>query len=361
LVMTDRPWGIDPHNRPAFSDRLRPAGLLAGAWRGGAERSFTCWRQQARDMFLGLLPDVADTGVPAWTTKSERRTGDIIAERLEIGGPWCPIPALALRPAGPGPHPAVLLLHDHGSRFDIGKEKVIAPIDDAVRLGSAHEWMDRFYGGRSVGEELARRGFLVLAADALGWGERQGNGYDTQQALACNLMLYGVSLAGVIAREDMAAAAALRARPDVSGVAAVGFSFGGFRAWQVSALSDDVDAAVTANWMATLEGVMRAGNNQLRGQSAFTVTHPGAARLFDYPDMAGIAAPKPLLVHSGIQDALFPLDSVEEACGRLSALWSSAGAPQAFSSRFWPNGHVFGTAAQDETFAWLSRVLRPAQ
>jgi hypothetical protein len=42
----------------------------------------------------------------------------------------------------------------------------------------------------------------VLAADALGWGSRQGNGYDAQRALAANLMQFGLTFAGVIAAED---------------------------------------------------------------------------------------------------------------------------------------------------------------
>jgi hypothetical protein len=38
-------------------------------------------------------------------------------------------------PKGPGPFPALLLLYDHGARFDIGKEKLIQPWnDDAAKL-----------------------------------------------------------------------------------------------------------------------------------------------------------------------------------------------------------------------------------
>ncbi|WP_293866251.1 dienelactone hydrolase family protein [uncultured Alsobacter sp.] len=349
-------WGIDGHNRPEFLDRLRAQGF-SQAYAGGP---FEAWRAGARAAFEGLLPRLPAgwaARAPAVICAVER--DGLVLERLVLEGPWCPVPALVLRPAGPGPFPAVLLLHDHGSRFDIGKEKLVPAWDDAARLASGVEWAGRFYGGRFVGEALARKGFLVLCADALGWGEREGNGYEAQQALACTLMLAGASLAGVIAREDVAAAQALAARDDVRGVAALGFSLGGFRAWQVAALCETVAATVAVNWMATLEGVTRAGNNQLRGQSAFSMTHPGAAALFDYPDMAGLAAPRPLFVQAGAQDALFPPDSVETALARLRHLWRAAGAPAALATAIRPGGHQFGVEAQEESLAWLAAAMGP--
>ena len=52
-----------------------------------------------------------------------------------------------LIPKGDGPFPAVLLLHDHGARFDIGKEKVIRPFDESPeRLQSSREWIIEYYG-----------------------------------------------------------------------------------------------------------------------------------------------------------------------------------------------------------------------
>ena len=84
--------------------------------------------------------------------------------------------ALMLLPPGLGPHPAVLLLHDHGSAFAIGKEKVLTPWDHRARAAEAVTWQARLYERVSLGEALLARGFAVLAADALGWGSRQSNG-----------------------------------------------------------------------------------------------------------------------------------------------------------------------------------------
>ena len=72
-------------------------------------------------------------------------------------------------PPGAGPHPGVLLLHDHGSEFAIGKEKVFTPWDDPPLAAEAAAWQERLYDGVSLGEALLARGFVVLAA-ALGGG-----------------------------------------------------------------------------------------------------------------------------------------------------------------------------------------------
>ena len=114
--------------------------------------------------------------------------------------------AFLLTPAGRGPFPAVLLFHDHGSEFRSARRRLIEPWDDSVRAALHRDWSARFYGGRSLGAELVRRGYCVMCVDAIGWGSRQGNGYASQQALAANLMQVGTSLAAVVAREDVQAA-----------------------------------------------------------------------------------------------------------------------------------------------------------
>ena len=104
-------------------------------------------------------------------------------------------------------------------------------------------------------------------------------------------------------------------------IAAVGFSMGAFRAWQAAALSDAVTASVAVNWMATAEGLMVPGNNQLRGGSAWQMLHPGILHYLDYPDVASLAAPKPMLIYAGEKDTLFPLDSVNAAFGKMSKVF----------------------------------------
>ena len=263
-------------------------------------------------------------------------------------------------PKGEGPFPAVLLLHDHGARFDIGKEKVIEPFDDTPeRIASAREWVDECYGGRWLGDELAKRGYLCFTHDALNWSDRGGAGYEGQQALAGNLFHLGTSFAGTIAHEDMRAAEFLSGLPEVDSerVAAMGLSMGSFRTWQVSALSDHISAGAAICWMGTVNVLMVPGQNQTRGQSCFTMLHPGLFTQVDYPDYASLACPKPMLFYNGLQDGLFPVPSVEKAYGKMRAIWESQSAGDRLLTKLWDVPHEFNVEMQTEAFSWLDEQL----
>jgi len=264
---------------------------------------------------------------------------------------------LLLVPKGTGPFPAAAMYHDHGSKFDIGKEKMIETFHDDERLASSQAWSKKFFTDRFPGDELAKRGYVVFATDALGWGDRGGMTYDMQQALASNMFNMGSSLAGLMALEDARAAEFVASLPEVDKkeVAAVGFSMGAFRAWQVAALSDAVKAAVVVNWMATADGLMVSGNNQLRGGSAWQMLHPGILHYMDYPDVASLAAPKPMLIFAGEKDKLFPLDSFHAATDKMTQVWKAWGAGDKFESKVWPWSHVFYEQEQDYAYDWLDR------
>ncbi|MFI5931960.1 dienelactone hydrolase family protein [Actinoplanes sp. NPDC051494] len=215
-----------------------------------------------------------------------------------------------------------------------------------------------------MGNELAARGYVVLAVDALGWGDRGGLDYAGQQALASNMFHLGSSLAGLLAFEDTRAAGLLAALPvvDRHRIAAVGFSMGSYRAWQVAALSDHIAATVAVCWMTGLKEMMVAGNNTLRGGSAFHMVHPGLSRFLDIPDVASIAAPRPMLVFNGALDTLFTGAGVDVAYAKMRAVWASQRAGDRLVTKLRPGlGHVFDPAMQDEAFAWLDRRLLPGR
>ncbi|MFD9441784.1 dienelactone hydrolase family protein [Streptomyces sp. NPDC060006] len=350
--------GSLPDFHPLLKDELR----FPLAWGTSPIRDFRAWRRAARATVEEHLFVDRDTTAYAMECgdRSEgdgytRETVTLSLTRYER------VRGALLTPHGTGPFPAVLLLHDHGSRFDIGKEKLIRPWGAGqARLASAQAWADRYFSGRFVGDELARRGYVVLALDALGWGDRGPVTYEQQQALASNFLNLGSSLAGLMAREDVRAARFLAGldRVDRHRVAALGFSMGAFRAWQAAALSDDLAAAASVCWMTGLKEVMVPGNNILRGQSSYWMLHPGLARHLDFPDVASIAAPRPMLFFHGAQDPLFPAEGVRVAYDKMRAVWRSRHAGERLHTKVWPElGHVFTAPQQDEVLAWLDSVL----
>jgi dienelactone hydrolase len=350
---------------PAFYDKLATRMDYPLSWLCVGQGDFAAWRQKARARVMECL--LTPPPVVPFEPKiiAEHDRGSYVASKVvfNVTGDSRGL-AFLLVPKSAGPHPAVLLLHDHGAKFDIGKEKVIEPWDEPPeKIESARKWVAQYYGGRFIGDELARRGYVCLATDMLNWSDRGGGGYDNQQALAANLFQFGASWAGLIAHEDLRATEFLATRPEVDPkrVAAMGLSVGGFRTWQTAALSDRIAAGVSVCWMATRKGLMVPGNNQTGGQSAFTMIHPGLANQLDYPDVASLACPKPMMFLCGNRDKLFPVDSIEAAFAKMRQVWESQGVADRLVTRLYGAPHEFNAAMQSDAFAWLDRQFKPGK
>ncbi len=355
-----QPGAAIADNMPAFHQALKARLAFPMAW-SPQVKDLAAWRAAGRARVWEATLQAPDQTPFSPRVVSEQDRGPYVAQEIEFSITRdSRVRALLLAPKGQGPFPAALLLHDHGGKFEIGKEKLVAPWGDAARSTLSQAWADKYFGGRHLGDELARRGYVVLAADALGWGDRGPLTGDAQQALAANSFNLGTSLAGILAQEDVRAAAFLASQPQVDRrrVAAIGFSMGAYRAWQAAALSDDITAVVAANWMATTEGLMTPGNNQLKGGSAWHMLHPGLVRYLDYPDVASLAAPKPALFMAGAGDPLFPAASAQAAFSKMAQVWAAWRARERFEARVLPHGHVFPLAAQDEAFDWLDRQFQ---
>jgi len=345
---------------PVFQKRLAERLTFPLAW--NSQRDFESWqreaRQRVRESWLAPPPLAPFDPEVIATRAAKGYTTSKIAFNLTGDSR---VIAYLLAPDGPGPFPAVLLLHDHGGEFRIGKEKVVDPLEaPAERTKLARTWVDKYYGGRFLGDELAKRGYACLAVDALNWSDRGGAGFEGQQALASNLFHFGTSLAGLLAHEDQRAAEFLATRPEVDPkrVAAMGLSMGAFRTWQIAATSPHISAGVAVCWMATTKGLMSPGNNQTKGASAFNMLHPGLQRELDYPDVASLACPKPMLFYGGSRDKLFPLSSVAEAFDKLQAVWKSQKVDNRLTTKLWDAPHEFNRDMQDEAFAWLDLQLK---
>jgi len=358
--MVERP-SVDADNMPVFAGQLKAEMDFPLAWANNRGATFSAWKRRARAKVEELLWQSEDRS-PYDVEIVDEQPRDGYRQRLILFNVTRHSRVLAsmLVPDGPGPFPAALVLHDHGAKFDIGKEKLIEPWYDDTRRASAQAWADEYFTGRFVGNQLAARGYAVVSVDALGWGDRGGLDYAGQQALASNLFNLGSSLAGLMAHEDVRTAAMMATLPEIDKrrIAAVGFSLGGYRAWQVAALSNDIAATVSVCWMTALKEMMVPGNNTLRGQSAYYMLHPGLYRYLDIPDVASIAAPKPMLLFDGETDPLFTAAGVSAAYAKMRAVWASQRSESRLRTRTWPGlGHVFVQEMQDEAFTWLDHWL----
>ncbi|WP_165313919.1 dienelactone hydrolase family protein [Vibrio ziniensis] len=345
---------------PLFYEKLKERMPFSMGWEKN-QLTPEQWRTQGLEKARELLLPYQDNTPFNPLVIDEVDRGSYVAQKVVFNiSDESRVLALMLVPKGDGPFPAALFLHDHGSKFDIGKEKFVKTWNDEARLASSQAWADKFFSGKYPGDELAKRGYVVLSIDALGWGDRSVPEFATnsQQALASNLFNLGTSFAGIIALEDVRASEFLASQPkvDKTRVASIGFSMGAFRSWQLAALSDSITASIVDCWMGTMKGLMVPGNNQLKGQSAFSMLHPYIARYLDYPDIASLAAPKPMLVYAGGQDKLFPVDAVKSAFSTMHAVWKANNVEDKLQTKIWEDkGHTFTEDMQKESFDWLDK------
>ena len=148
---------------------------------------------------------------------------------------------------------------------------------------------------------------------------------------------------------------------DPERIGAMGLSMGSNRTWHLIAATDLVTIGAAICWMGTTPVLMEPGNNQTKGFSAFSMTHPGLRNTLDYPDVASIACPKPMLFYNGAQDRLFPLSGVREAYSKMRSVWKTQNMDHKLETKIWPVPHVFNVEMQNEAFRWLDQYLNPKE
>lgn len=352
------------HELPVWYKKLKERQTFPLSWTHAGGKDFESWKQIAcakvKECMMTAPPVVPFDAVVI----AEEDRGTYVARKISFNVTGdSRVLALMLIPKSAGNHPAVLLLHDHGAKFDIGKEKVIKSFGlSAVKKKSADNWVKKNYGGRYIGDELAKKGYVCMSVDMLNWSDRSGteDAYESQQALAANFLNLGASWAGLIAYEDMRAADFLAQQKEVDSthIAAMGLSLGGYRTWQLAALSPHIAAGISVCWMSTYGGLMVPGNNQTRGQSAYCMLHPGLAQFLDYPDVASIACPKPMMFCNGNIDHLFPIESIKDAYAKMRIVWHSQNADDKLVTKLYNAPHEFNVTMQKDAFAWLDSTFK---
>ncbi|WP_101788759.1 acetylesterase [Nonomuraea indica] len=359
-------------------------------------------RRAAREA-VGVLDLVAeDVRVErAW------EAGDISGEELSWSVGYGPrTRAYLLRPRGvTGVLPGVVALHCHAGMKWAGKDKIAdgpePPSPEVLRLRRD------IYGGRAYAGELARRGFAVLAHDVLGWGSRrfpldampepiaalaraesprehpperprenprenprehsredppeqppehlsEADRYDRAAAQHEHLLekyctLLGTSLAGVVAGEDLAAAAYLRHRPNVGPVGCVGLSGGGLRAALLGAFDPGVRAVAIAAMVSSYRDMLDCHVTR----HTWMLYPPGLSRLCDYPTLVAARAPDPLLVLYAERDELSPAAGRRRAHETIARHYPDGG----YEGAFHDAPHAFDLPMQEHAFAWLADRL----
>lgn len=351
---------------PLFLDELKKELTYPLAWGNAPETDFAAWRDKARAAVFDamLAPPPRAAGYDIRVTGEERRDG-YLARKLRFNlSAYSRVEAYVLIPDGEGPFPAVTLLHDHGGHYTIGKEKMVRPFGvPAEVLADADGWAKQCYGGQYVGDYLARQGYVVIATDALFWGDRgreEGNQPKDGRHLADvagSFYMLGRSLSGYMSYEDMYVAEFLSTLPfvDPARIGCMGFSMGAYRAWMLAALTDRVKAGAAVCWMVTTHSQLSWQHGREHG--GFVNQLPGIRRYLDYPHIASIAAPKAMFFLNGERDKLFAPDGVRDAFATMRRAWESQSASDRLRAELWDMPHDCGVKVQAAVLEFLRKWL----
>ena len=354
-------------NLPVYADSLIADLTYPMAWGNSKVKNFKKWKRLARkkvfDCMLMPPPPPVD-GYKAKVLFEEQREG-YKAKKIEIQlSRYYTVPAYILIPDGKGPFPAINLLHDHGAHLFIGKEKTIRPLacEDSVVIKDAEEWSAGGYEGQFFGDFLARHGYIVLSTDAPMWGERgqkEGPRRDKYDMIAGNMMMYGIDLSAWMTYDDIAATEYLASMPEVDShrIGCTGWSMGAYRAWMLSALSDRIKAGAAVCWMVTTDEQMSFKYARTEN-GGFANCFPGLRRWLDYPHVASIACPKPMLFINGSQDKLFPVAGVKKAFQIMHDTWDSQGCGDRLITELWDMPHSCGKKSQQYVLDFFDKYLR---
>ena len=362
---------------PTYVETLKKELTYPMAWGNSPIRNFKKWKKAARAKVFECMM-TPPKAAAAWDMEvlgEEQRDG-YKAQKIAFNiNAYSRITAYLLIPDGKGPFPTVNALHDHGAHLFIGKEKMIRPFftpeeqDSPPKqvlcqeiLDDADAWARQLYDNQYVGDYLAKHGYVVFSADAPMWGERgrkEGVDRNKYDLIAGNMMMLGRDLSAFMTYDDIASTEFLASLPmvDAKRIGCVGCSMGAYRSWMLSALSDRIKAGASICWMITTDAQLtrRFGRKENGG---FANCIPGLRQYLDYPHIASLACPKPMLFINGTKDKLFPVPGVKDAFSEMHQVWKSQGVDNLLDTELWDIPHSCGLKAQEKMLEFLDKNLK---
>ena len=327
---------------------------------GSTKADWQEWRVRALDKLMKLLGEFPQPVAPAPEVIYSVEDRGLIRERVVFDSEeHMSVPCVVLRPmdmARDGKAPAILCSHGHGP---FGKEPVAGnTTTEALAANMAfHHY--------NYGEEMARRGFLTISLDLRTFGERSdggrrwttyGDGYPYPGRDRCNVhflrgMIMGAYLLTLNVWDMKCCIDYLQTRPEVDPdrIGMMGLSQGGVMTTFTAAVESRIKAADIMGYVNPFERFAINDGNFCGSQAV-----PDIYKYFDVSDVAGLIAPRPLLIEMGIHDTTFPIEDTLAGYEGVKRVYQAAGAGQDLWADMHPGEHAF---AANKAYDFFARYL----
>lgn len=205
----------------------------------------------------------------------------------------------------------------------------------------------------------ARQGYVVLILDTLEFGEVPGIHHGIHDLNMWHWLSLGYTPIGVEVWNAMRAIDYLQTRPEVDAerIGMTGISGGGSTTWYTAAVDERVAAAVPV--CSTITMGSQAAHWRAAGQCDCIYFHN--TYLTDFPIVAALIAPRPLLICSGRQDGDFMPDGYHEVfrrAQRIYSLYESSDTPERICEVDDEVGHTDAPLFRQQTRQWMNRWLK---
>ena len=310
------------------------------ACRAGSPEGVEAWQERARPALratigldrireaLGDYKVAAELGEAEDMGTYTRQLGALHSE------PYFPIPFWILRPKGTGPFPLGVFPHGHSVRgMDV---HVGVYRDEAARRRILDE-------DRDVAVQAVQEGFVAIAPTTRGFEPasvpditaRHGDRDCRSQLIHC--LLAGRTAIGerVWDLSRLIDWACTLPQVDARRILMMGNSGGGVATLYTAACDTRITVAVPSCSFCTL-----VGRNGLVHHCDCNAV-PGILGWGGFHDVAGLIAPRHLLVVNGREDRLFPNAEVDRAVAGVRRIYDVAGVPQRFAHRYGEGGHRY--------------------
>lgn len=319
-------------------EKLEAACLPETLTRDSWEMNRGKFRRQLLEMLsLSPLPDKTDLQ-PVVTGTIERE--GVVVEKLHFqSAPGLYVTANFYRPSEvTAPLPTILYLCGHSVVKTNG-------VSFGNKAGYQHHGM-----------WFARNGYTCLTLDTIQLGEIEGLHHGTYREGMWWWNSRGYTPAGVEAWNSIRALDYLETRPEVdkNRFGVTGRSGGGAYSWWIAALDDRIKVA------APVAGITDLRNNVVDGvveghcDCMFFVN----TYRWDYPMVAALVAPRPLLLCNSDKDTIFPLDGVLRTHEKIARLYRLYNAPSNLGLLITEGPHKDTQDLQLPVFRWFNRHLK---
>lgn len=289
------------------------------AFGGETVNDWRVWRRKFRARVVKNLGPMLEK-VPLRAEVIRRDDmGDYVREKIVCDTErFASVPAFVLTPKGlkrGEKRPGILAAHGHG----IGKNALVGLDADE----KPHEGYEK-----QLGVQLVRRGYVVVAPDWRGFGERMSPEdwvRKTRDKCNVNYMAEGYRGYHFLALQIWDGLRTLdylqsRKEVDEKRIGCLGVSFGGTMTTYLAALDQRIKCACISGYISTLRKGAMPGRANFCGAQYM----PGLMAIGDIPDVAGLIAPRPLVVEMGEHDPGFKIADSERAFRQLSKIYRAA-------------------------------------